>query len=284
NAPSSSYRRIEATTPRSPPSCPATCSPWARACICRYGPSTASPTSSAPSCGSRRTRAPPGATPASPGTDNSPAATSGCGHGTCTRTGTPTSTPRSTAMGTPRRGRAAPTCSCGGRPPIVATARAPTKLRAVARRPGGGGVSQRHPGLAPHDRIEDQSAYESWGWAEESGWQWGQPISPILVSPRRDNGLKYGFGEMALRKLGDKWMYTSVIGGTLKAYLLDNPWDDLYAIEPVTLLESGSPESATVVSSMYLGGIVPGATPEDFTLLVSQWVKDGDEEDGPHGW
>ena len=150
--------------------------------------------------------------------------------------------------------------------------------------PEGQGGSDLFLWRVPHDRIEDKSAYESWGWTEESGWQWRQPISPILVSPRRENGLKYGFGEMALRKLGDRWMYTSVIGGTLQAYLLDNPWDDLYAIEPVTLLESGSPESATVVSSMYLGGIVPGATPEDFTLLVSQWVKDGDEEDGPHGW
>src|SRR5690625_4757728 len=55
--------------------------------------------------------------------------------------------------------------------------------------PEGQGGSDLFLWRVPHDRIEDKSAYESWGWAEESGWQWGQPISPILVSPRRDNGL-----------------------------------------------------------------------------------------------
>lgn len=130
----------------------------------------------------------------------------------------------------------------------------------------------------PLDRIEDQNAYEPWGFNPDDGWKWGLPASPIREA-------EVGFGEGALRRFGDKWMYTSVIDGKLQAFLLDEPWSNMQAAQPVTLLEGANyeDESATRMSQLYLGGIIPGGTLEDFTMLVSQWAHPP-EMDEISGW
>ncbi|WP_170957744.1 DUF4185 domain-containing protein [Brachybacterium timonense] len=142
----------------------------------------------------------------------------------------------------------------------------------------------------PHDRIGDKNAYETWGWTKENGWKWGQEPSPILTADTHDkagNLIKdgFGFGESSLRRFGDQWMFCSVINGKLQAYLLDEPWADLHAAKPVTLLEGAAyeEESATRMTSLYLGGIVPGGTVDDFQMLVSQWVR-AHEKVAPGGW
>lgn len=137
----------------------------------------------------------------------------------------------------------------------------------------------------PAEKIGEADAYEPWGWTEADGWQWGHAPTPILDQlPAPPGGKVETFGEMSLRRVDDKWLFVTGTPAGLSAYLLDEPWSDLQATEPLTLLTPAAPgaESATSIASLYVGGIMPGSPLKDFTVLVSQWVQDKSRTEA--GW
>lgn len=137
----------------------------------------------------------------------------------------------------------------------------------------------------PAESIGEADAYEPWGWTEADGWQWGHAPTPILDQlPPPPGGKVETFGEMSLRRIDDKWLFVTGTPAGLSAYLLDEPWSDLQATEPLTLLTPAAPgeETVTSVASLYVGGIMPGSTLKDFTVLISQWVQDTSHTEA--GW
>lgn len=129
----------------------------------------------------------------------------------------------------------------------------------------------------PVDQVEDPAAYQSWGWSEASGWQWGQDPSPIRPGK---------YGEMTLRPVGEGWMLTFFQDPndpakgedfpnpySIQALFFDEPWSDLTTARCEVLLHGcdWGQESADHVAQLYGGYIVPGSTPDDLHLTVSQW-------------
>lgn len=127
------------------------------------------------------------------------------------------------------------------------------------------------------ENLWNGAAYEPWGWTQEKGWAWGQRPTPIL---------KGKFGEMCLRRLDDKFLLTwfDVDAYAIKAFVVDQPWSDLTAARPTTLLHGGAwgAESNDRVAQLYGSYVVPGSSLSDLHLIVSQWNTTKGAKDTPY--
>ncbi|QNP71405.1 DUF4185 domain-containing protein [Streptomyces roseirectus] len=115
-------------------------------------------------------------------------------------------------------------------------------------------------------RLTDPGAYEPWGRAPDGRWSWGAPPTPVLDG---------AFGELCLRLLAGRWVLTWFDQGgyRIDGLLTDHPTADLRAARRRTLLRGTSwgDEDDTHVAQLYGGYIIPGSTPDDLHLSVSQW-------------
>ena len=120
-------------------------------------------------------------------------------------------------------------------------------------------------------QIEDQSAWQPWGYAN-GAWAWGN--APTTIAPARE------WGEISWRNLGGgKWVFTWLNMNPLGIHymVLNGPVDNLFAAaEQVLILPADSipDESGNMVASPYGGFIFPGSTLEKFDFAVSQWNGD----------
>lgn len=115
----------------------------------------------------------------------------------------------------------------------------------------------------PQDALTDPAAWQSWG---DAGW--GTP--PVVVVPGR-------FGELSLRWVQDRWL--------LAAFDEEHYRMDVFALGPPaqgpcvtarsTVLQGCSWDAEDHarghVAQLYGGYILPGSTPADLHLVVSQW-------------
>ncbi|WP_231920173.1 DUF4185 domain-containing protein [Microlunatus soli] len=115
------------------------------------------------------------------------------------------------------------------------------------------------------DKITDPDAYEPWGKAGDS-WQWGAGPDPVT------DGI---IGEMSLRQLGDRWVFTwfNSADYRIDAMVLDHPTQDLRTTESITLLHGTSWDNEDInhVAQLYGSYVIPGSSLDDLHLTVSQW-------------
>lgn len=112
----------------------------------------------------------------------------------------------------------------------------------------------------PWQRLMDRSAYQPWGWRKESGWQWGQPCTPILEG---------AFGEPSVRKLTDGvWAMSYSTEGKIVTRRAEGP-DRVWSKEKVQVTWEEQP-------ALYGGFIHPysSSAVDDLHLMVSTWQKD----------
>lgn len=141
-------------------------------------------------------------------------------------------------------------------------------------------VSRLYLSRVPVDRIEDPAAYQQWGW-DQSGWDWGKPISQVLPD---------GYiGELSLRPLGGRWVLTFLVAAPgdvrIDAIVMDKPTDNLEQAYRRTLITGvgwHEEDHATGrVAQPYGGYIVPGSTIGELHLTVSQWDTRPADDPGP---
>lgn len=131
---------------------------------------------------------------------------------------------------------------------------------------------RRDTGLLLHrigeDRIDDPSAWQSWGY-RDGAWAWGNP--PTVVLPG-------AFGELCLRRVGDRWILVVFDAGGYRIDVLalsDGPTTDLNTAPRTTLLRGcawGQEDHRRGhVAQLYGGYVLPGSTPDALDLVVSQW-------------
>ncbi len=131
---------------------------------------------------------------------------------------------------------------------------------------------QRDKGLhlhrVPENQITSTAAYQPWGW-NGSSWGWGNPASVIMGGQ---------IGEMALRPLGGKWLFTFFNAGEYRidAMVLDTPTANMLTTPKTTLIHGGTwgAEDDTHVAQLYGAYPIPGSTLADLHLSVSQWKTD----------
>lgn len=120
----------------------------------------------------------------------------------------------------------------------------------------------------PTDGLLRPKQWESWGFRPETGWQWGNPPTPVLDG---------AWGEMCLRRVDGKYVlvWFDASAYSLRAMVLDHPTDNLFEARKLTLLTGCGWEdedhAAGKVAQLYGGYIVPGSTLDAFTVSVSQW-------------
>lgn len=120
----------------------------------------------------------------------------------------------------------------------------------------------------PEDRITTPSAWESWGYTPDDGWRWGLP--PTVALPG-------AYGELSLRRVGDRWLLSVFDAGNYRIDVLDlaSPLDDLHTAHRTTVLDGCAWEhedhAAGRVAQLYGGYILPGSTRANLHLVVSQW-------------
>jgi hypothetical protein len=116
------------------------------------------------------------------------------------------------------------------------------------------------------DKITDPSAYQPWGRSASGAWQWGAGPDPVTDEI---------IGEMSLRQLGDRWVFTwfNAPDYRIDAMVLDHPSQDLRNTERVTLLHGTSWDAEDVnhVAQLYGSYVIPGSSLNDLYLTVSQW-------------
>ncbi len=123
----------------------------------------------------------------------------------------------------------------------------------------------------PEDRITTPSAWQSWGYDERVGWDWGRPPTVALTG---------AFGELSLRRVQDRWLLSMFDAGNYRIDVLDldSPTADLYEARRTTVLHGSSwddeDHGAGRVAQLYGGYILPGSTRADLHLMVSQWNTD----------
>jgi len=130
---------------------------------------------------------------------------------------------------------------------------------------------QRDKGLVlhrvPEDRLTIPSAWESWGF-DGTGWAWGRP--PTVALPG-------AFGELSLRRVGERWLLSVFDAGHYRVDVLDlaSPTADLHRAPRSTALygcDWEDEDHATGrVAQLYGGYILPGSAPHELHLVVSQW-------------
>ncbi|MFE2487161.1 DUF4185 domain-containing protein [Streptomyces mirabilis] len=117
----------------------------------------------------------------------------------------------------------------------------------------------------PSARLTDLNAYEPWGW-RDGAWAWGNPPTPILEGK---------FGELCLRPLDGKWVFTWFNAGDYRidGIIMDTPTSNLYTAHRETLIwgSAWGSEDDTHVAQLYGGYVIPGSTLDDLHLSVSQW-------------
>lgn len=141
---------------------------------------------------------------------------------------------------------------------------------------------QRDKGLllhrVPAEDLLDPAAWEGWGFAGASGatgndsdgtWAWGRP--PTIVVPG-------AFGELSLRRVGDAWWLAAFDAGHYRIDLIplaDGPTTDLHVAPRLTAITGcgwhDEDHGCGRVAQLYGGYILPGSTPDDLHLAVSQW-------------
>lgn len=114
-------------------------------------------------------------------------------------------------------------------------------------------------------KFLDHTAYEPWGF-KNGQWGWGNPPTPILDG---------SFGEMCLRKLGNKWVLAWFNAGNynITVKVFDTPTSNLFQAKTFTPISGGAwgLEDDTHVAQLYGGYIHPESTLDNVTLIVSQW-------------
>lgn len=129
--------------------------------------------------------------------------------------------------------------------------------------------------------ITKPTAYQPWGYTDGKwGWgKWGDRVDPIL---------KGKFGELCLRPVGDKWLFTclNLDAEGIEGRVLDSPTANVQDAPAQKLIENVSwadndPEHGKV-AQCYGGYIIPGSTLDDLHLAVSQWENPDNPE--PEGW
>nr|WP_207630391.1 MULTISPECIES: DUF4185 domain-containing protein [unclassified Actinopolyspora] len=130
---------------------------------------------------------------------------------------------------------------------------------------------QRDRGLilqrVPADRITEPEAWQGWGF-RDGAWAWGNPPTVALTGAH---------GELCLRPLPDRWLLSFFDAGNYRidALELEHPTSNLYEARRTTLLRGtawdGENHATGHVAQLYGAYLVPGSTPDELHLLVSQW-------------
>ena len=120
----------------------------------------------------------------------------------------------------------------------------------------------------PAGRLLDPAAWEGWGHADGT-WAWGRP--PTLVLPG-------AFGELSLRRVDGQWWLAAFDAGNYRVDLIplpDGPTTDLHRAERLTVIAGcgwhDEDHRCGRVAQPYGGYILPGSTPDELHLVVSQW-------------
>lgn len=83
------------------------------------------------------------------------------------------------------------------------------------------------------------------------------------------------FGEMCLRPMAGKWILTwfNEADYRIDGILMDTPTSNLYEAHRRTLVWGGQwgNEDDSHVAQLYGGYVIPGSTPDNLHLAVSQW-------------
>ncbi|MGW8376743.1 DUF4185 domain-containing protein [Streptomyces sp. ODS28] len=119
-------------------------------------------------------------------------------------------------------------------------------------------------------KILDPGSYEAWGF-HDNQWKWGRhEASPILDGQ---------FGEMCLRPMGGKWLFTcfNAGAGAIEGRLVDTPDSNIKDAPAKTLISGGEwgHEDDAHVAQLYGGYVIPGSTLQELHLSVSQWRNPG---------
>ncbi|MHC1563424.1 DUF4185 domain-containing protein [Actinomycetospora sp. C-140] len=131
---------------------------------------------------------------------------------------------------------------------------------------------QRDKGLllhrVPAAKLLDSAAWESWGFADGT-WAWGRPATPVLPG---------AFGELCLRRVDGEWWLCAFDAGNYRVDLIplpDGPTTNLHTAERLTVIAGcwwhDEDHGCGRVAQPYGGYILPGSTPDDFQLVISQW-------------
>jgi hypothetical protein len=131
---------------------------------------------------------------------------------------------------------------------------------------------QRDKGLllhrVPAEKLLDTAAWEGWGFSDGT-WAWGRPPTPVLPG---------AFGEMGLRRVGGEWWLCLFDAGNYRVDLVplpDGPTTNLHTAERLTVIAGcwwpDEDHACGQVAQPYGGYILPGSTPDDFHLVISQW-------------
>jgi len=108
----------------------------------------------------------------------------------------------------------------------------------------------------PADRVLDLSAYEGWGWTQQTGWQWGNLPTPILVGC---------FGEPSVRCVEGTWVLSVFEPPTGNIVTRTAAGPDRVWSEPQLEL------TQQMVPQLYGGFITPNSTLQNLNLTISQW-------------
>lgn len=113
--------------------------------------------------------------------------------------------------------------------------------------------------------LTDPDKWEPWGKVGNK-WKWGAGPDTVIDDI---------IGEMSLRKLGKRWVFTWFDGPNyrISAMVLDHPTQDLRKTERVTLLHGSGWDNQDTnhVAQLYGSYVIPGSTMNDLHLTVSQW-------------
>ncbi|NUP08190.1 MAG: DUF4185 domain-containing protein [Polyangiaceae bacterium] len=117
----------------------------------------------------------------------------------------------------------------------------------------------------PEGQLLDKNAYEPWGYLDGQ-WGWGNPATEVLTGK---------FGEMALRRVEDKWVLSwfNAEDYDITIKVFDSPISNLYEATTYKPIKGGAwgAENDTTVAQLYGGYIHPDSTLHDMQLIVSQW-------------
>lgn len=131
---------------------------------------------------------------------------------------------------------------------------------------------QRDKGLllhrVPAERLLDTTAWQAWGFAD-GRWAWGRPPTPVLPG---------AFGELSLRRVDGQWWLAAFDAGNYRVDLVplpDGPTTNLHTAERLTVIAGcgwdDEDHGHGRVAQPYGGYILPGSTPNEMHLVVSQW-------------
>lgn len=123
----------------------------------------------------------------------------------------------------------------------------------------------------PASKIADPQAYEPWGYADGK-WDWGNAPTPIMEG---------AFGELCLRKVDGKWLFTWFNAGngplgSIDGIVMDSPSDDLTKAKHEVFITgcNWGEEDDSHVAQLYGGYVISGSTLGELHLAVSQWNTD----------